>query len=337
MPTGPFFNNIRSTTSGTPGTGAFTPNAAATGFLHWADATHGVPTGWIGLVRYEDGTAWELSYGYWNGTTITRPAGAFVASSTAAQVSLTSAATAALVADGAIVNPHLGMGQNRGFIGIPGATTTPLAYGIAAATVTGTAGTATVATTNFRTEIPQSQTASATTANAQAGYSSTVITAVNNTTSARGGWQFVCRFGSSSTLPTGPRLFVGMTGATFVGQTVEPSAFTQNYAVFAKDSTDTNIQLLVNSNASTGTKTDTGIPLALNGWYHAQLWQQPGSTRTHGLLARLDTGAVWYGSTATDTPGTATLLMNCIGGLSSTTGTAFTMNMGAMMTRSGAW
>lgn len=337
MPAGPFYNAIGSTTSGAPGTGAFTPNAAAPGLIHWANTTFGVPTGWVGLVRYDDGSDWELRYGYWNGTTISRPTNGFVTSSSGSGLSLTASAVATMVADGGIVNPHLGMGQQRGYTGIPGATTTPTVYGIGAATVTGTAGTATVATTNFRTEVPQSQTASATTANAQAGYSSTVITAVNNTSSARGGWMFVCRFGTSTTIPTGARLFVGMTGATFVGQTIEPSAFTQNYAAFAKDSTDTNIQLLVNSNASTGTKTDTGIPLVLNGWYHAQLWMMPGSTRTFGLLVRLDTGDIWFGSTTTDTPGTATLLMNCIGGLSSTTGTAFTMNMGAMMTRSGAW
>lgn len=336
MPAGPFINAIGSTSSGTAGTGAFTPLAAANGLIHWANTTFGVPTGWIGLVRYEDGTAWELRYGYWNGTTISRPANGFVTSSTGTGLSLTSAAIATMVADGGIVQPHLGMGMQRGYTGIPNASTTPTVYGTAAATVTGTAGTATIATTNFRTEIPQSQTASATTANAQCGYS-TAILAVNNTTASRGGWQFVTRFGTSTTIPTGRRMFVGVTGATFVGNTGEPSAFTAHYATFALDSTDTNIQLLVNSNASTGTKTDTGIPLVLNGWYHAQLWQMPGSTRTFGLLIRLDTGDIWFGSTTTDTPGTSTLVGNVIGGLSGTTGTAFTMNMGAMMLRAGAW
>jgi hypothetical protein len=336
MSAGPFINAIGSTTSGTPGAGDFTPNAAAPGLIHWANTTFGVPTGWIGLVRYDDGSAWELRYGYWNGTTISRPANGFVTSSSGTGLSLTSAAIAMPVPDGNIVQPNLGMGLQRGYTGIPNATTTPTVYGTAAATVTGTAASATIATTNFRTEIPQSQTASATTANAQAGFSTAAL-AVNNTTASRGGWQFVTRFGTSTTLPTNNRLFVGVTGATYVGQTVDPSAFTQNYAAFAEDAADTNIQLLVNSNAGSGTKTDTGIPLVLNGWYHAQLWQNPGSTRTFGLLIRLDTGAIWFGSTTTDTPGTATLLANVIGGLSGTTGTAFTMNMGAMMLRAGAW
>lgn len=336
MPTGPFFNAIGSTTSGAPGTGNFTPNAAASGLVHWSDTTFGVPTGWIGLVRYDDGSAWELRYGYWNGTVISRPTNGFVTSSTGTGLSLTSAAVATMVADGQIVQPHLGTGHARGFAGIGGATTTPTVLGTAAATVTGTAGTATVATTNFRTEIPQSQTASATTANAQCGYTSGIV-AVNNTTSARGGWQFVCRFGTSTTIPTNRRLFVGVTGTTLVGVTTEPSALTAHYAAFALDGTDTNIQLLVNSNVGTGTKTDTGIPLVINGWYHAQLWQNPGGTRTFGLLVRLDTGDIWFGSTTTDTPGTSTLISHCLGGLAATTGTAFTMNMGAMMTRAGAW
>jgi hypothetical protein len=336
MPAGPFINGIASTTASGPGTGAFTPNAAAAGHISWGDTVWGAPTGWIGLVRYDDGSAWELRYGYWNGTTISRPTNGFVTSSSGSGLSLSAAAIATMVTDGGIANPNLGMSMARGYTGIGGATTTPTTFGLAAATVTGTAGTATIATTNFITEQVRSQTASATTANAQAGYS-TPVCAVNNTTSARGGWQFVCRWGSPTTIPTNGRLFVGVTGTTYVGQTIDPSAFTANYAAFTEDAADTNIQLLVNSNASTGTKTDTGIPLVVNGWYHSQLWQRPGGTRVYGLLIRLDTGDIWFGSTTTDTPGTTTLLGQAIGGLSATTGTAFTMSIGAIMLRAGGW
>jgi hypothetical protein len=337
MPAGPFINGIASTTASGPGTGAFTPNAAAASHISWGDSVWGAPTGWIGLVRYDDGTAWELRYGYWNGTTISRPTDGFVTSSSGTGLSLSSAAIATMVTDGGITNPNLGMGMARGYTGISGATTAPNPFGLAAVTVTGTAGTASVATTNFLTEQPTSRTASATTANAQAGYTTAAACAVNNTTSGRGGWQFVARWGSSTTIPTNQRLFVGVTGTTFVGVTTDPSARTAHYAGFAEDSTDTNIQLLVNNNSGTGTKTDTGIPLAANGWYHTQLWQRPGGTRVYGLLIRLDTGAIWFGTTDTDTPGTTTLLGQVIGGLSATTGTAFTMNMSAMMLRAGGW
>jgi hypothetical protein len=95
---------IKGTTSGTPGTGAFTPNAAASGARAWSN----VAAGWIGVVRFDDGSAWELAYSYWNGTTLSRSSAGFIDSSTGSQLSLTSAATAALV-----VSADAGGGVNR--------------------------------------------------------------------------------------------------------------------------------------------------------------------------------------------------------------------------------
>ena len=326
---GPFYNCIKGTTSGTPGTGAFTPNAASSGYLAWST----VPN-WIGLVRFTDGTSWELRYSYWNGTTLSRPTNGFVASSTGSGLTLSSSAEAAMVADAAEVCPHLGGAPLRGFLALPNSTTTPTVLGLAAATVTGTAAAAALATTNFLTEQVRHQANSATTANAQAGWSS-VAQAVYSTAAGRGGFEFTARFGAAQ-LPTGPRLFVGMTSTTFVANTGEPSALTANVAAFAKDSSDTNIQLLVNSNAGTGTKTDTGIPLTATGWYEATVWANPGGGTIYGLLVRLDTGDIWYGSTTTDIPANGALLLpNCIGGLSATTGTAFQMCIQSMTVRAG--
>src|SRR4051812_31933390 len=106
----PFFLAVKGNTSGTPGTGAFTPNTAQAGYRAWST----VPTGWIGLVRYEDGTAWELTYSYWNGTTLSRASTQMVASSTGSQLSLSSSGLAGLVLDSAEVQPHLGGAQLRG-------------------------------------------------------------------------------------------------------------------------------------------------------------------------------------------------------------------------------
>jgi hypothetical protein len=334
----PFLNAIGSTTSGAPGTGAFTPNAAAPGLISWADSIWGAPTGWIGLVRYDDGSAWELYYGYWNGTTISRTANSFVTSSTGSVLSLTSAAVATMVANGAFVQPNLGMGLTRGNIAIPNATTSPAGIGSGNLTVTGTAGTATVATTNFLTERGLSQTASATTANAQAGYTQASNMAVNNTTAGRGGWEFMARFATPSAIPVGRRLFVGATSISYIGSTIDPSpgATAAHLAGFALDGADTNIQLLTNDGtASNGTKIDTGIPFVQNGYYHAQIWMRPGGGRVYALLIRLDTGDIWFGTTATDIPGTATLRGQCLGWLGATAGVAFTMNLGALTLRSG--
>lgn len=144
------------------------------------------------------------------------------------------------------------------------------------------------------------------------------------------------RFGCSQ-LPTGPRVFMGLTGTTFVANTAEPSALTAHYAVLAKDSTDTNLQFLCNSNAGTGTKIDTGIALAATGVYECSIWFGPGGNTMRMLLIRLDTGAIYYGSTATAVPATGTALFpQIMCGLSSTTGTAIILNFCQAVFRTGA-
>jgi hypothetical protein len=283
-------------------------------------------------VRYEDGSSWELSYGYWNGTTISRPSN-IVASSSGSRLSLTSSATASIVADGTAVGPNF-LSDGRGYLAIIN-NSGQSALGVTAVTATGTAAAATIAATNYLTEQPRAQYTSATTANAQAGISNTNVTAITSTTAGRGGWMFATRFGASA-LPTGPRFYVGMTDTTFVGVTSEPSARTADYAVFAKDSTDINLQLLTNSGVSTGTKIDTGIALAANDWFHAQIWTQPGSTTVYALLIKMNGGSIYYGSTATDVPADGSLMRpNVIGGLSSTTGTAIVMHIGGLQVRTG--
>lgn len=328
----PFYDAIKGTTAGTPGTGAFTPNAASSGYRAWSS----VPSGWIGLVRYEDGSAWELAFSYWNGTTLSRASTQVFDSSTGSQLTLTSAATAAMVNAAGEVMSHIGTTPWRGwFPVINGAT--PSAIGLPAATITGTGAAVTPAATNYLTEQARTQITSATTANAQAAQSMAVAAAIVSTTASRGGYEFVCRFGASQ-IPTGPRLFVGMTNVTMIGVTAEPSASrTAANAAFALDSTDTSIQLLVNDNtASASTKTSTGIAFAANGWYEAAIWTEPGSTKVNALLVRLDTGAIWFGTTTTDVPPNGALMFpQVIGGLSSTTGTAMILHVGAVTLRTG--
>jgi hypothetical protein len=214
--------------------------------------------------------------------------------------------------------------------------TTASSIGLGTIATTGTGAASAIAATNFLTEQGRIKSTSATTANAQAGFTSTTPSATSSSTSGHGGWEYVARFGCS-TIPTGPRLFSGMTATTYVASTIEPSALTANYAGFALDSTDTNIQLLVNSNVGSGTKTDTGIPLVANGWYETAIWNEPGSLSIKALLMRLDTGAIWFGTTATDVPATGALLFpQLIGGLNGTnTGTAMVLEWGGYYVRSG--
>jgi hypothetical protein len=334
---GPFYNAIKGTTAGTPGTGAFTPNAASSGALAWST----VPTGWIGLVRFEEGTAWELQYSYWNGTTLSRSATAqFVSSSTGSGLTLTSAATAALVEDAGEIAPHP-MVPQRSALPLGDSNTTITAVGMIAPVITGTASGSPMAGSSFQNEQLGVLVTSSTAANAQAGYSNTSSfsgTVICDSTAGRGGYEFCCRFGAVGTLPTGPRWFVGVTGTTIVGSTIEPSALVGYYAVCALDSTDTNFQLITNAfGTGAGTKIATTIPHATDAWYEVTLWSDPGSLTVKMLLFRLDTGAIWYGSTATDVPLTQSVMFpQCIAGLSSTSGTAIKAKWGGWTVRTGA-
>lgn len=328
---GPFYNAIKGTTAGAPGTGAFTPNAASTGFRAWST----VPTGWIGLVRYEDGSDWELSYSYWNGTTLSRGTNQRSDSSTGSALSLTSSATAAMIVDANDMAPDIG-GCHTTYISSSSGATAPSLVGVSAVTANGTGSSPAVASTNYLTEQARILYTSATTANALGGMTFSAANGLlpSSSTAGRGGWEFRSRFGASG-LPTAPRVMVGGTSTTLT--TGEPSALVANVAALAKDSTDTNLQLLVNNNSGTGTKTDTGIPLVANGWYEVTLWALPGSLTIYLLLIRRDTGDIYYGSTATDVPVSGTVMLPIhVGGLSATAGTAILWQIGHIAIRTGS-
>lgn len=324
----PFYNAIKGTTSGTPGTGAFTPNAAATGFRAWSN----VPK-WTGLVRFEDGSAWELSYCYWDGTALSRGTNQLFDSSTGSVLTLTSSATAAMIVDGLEVMSHLGGTPWGGWFAQAGlAASSPV--GLPSVSNTGTSAAANIGS-GYRGSQKRTQLSSPTTANAQCGWTTNVQQVLYSTTAGVGGWEMVTRWGWTQ-LPTGPRWFVGMTSVTFVSSTSEPGSLVASLAGFGKDSTDTNIQLITNDNSGGGNKTDTGIPpsAASDAWFEATTWVEPGGGKVWGLLIRLDTGAIWLGSTTTQLPANnSTLFPQAIGGLSGTTGTAMIVHMGSLMFR----
>lgn len=328
----PFYDGIKGTcaTAGAPGTGAFTPDAAApSGYRPWSKA----PV-WIGMVRYVDGNDWELSWGYWNGSTISRGTNQFYDSSTGSPLSLSASATAAMVVHGGDIMSHIGETSWRGWSANPNATALS-AFGITTATLLGTASQPGGGNTNILTEQARLQLASATTANAQAGEPYATNYLSSNSNAGRGGWEYVARFGATQ-LPTGPRLFAGVSSVSLSGNTSEPSALVAHLAVFGKDSTDTNIQLMTNSGAGGSTKINTTISWAINDLYEAAIWTEPGSTTIYALLIRYGTGEIWFGSTTTDVPASATLMSpQIIAGLSGTTGTALQFQFVSMFIRNG--
>lgn len=315
----PFPNAICGTTASNPGSGNFTPNAAATGCRPWSK----VNPGWWGLVHYADAAGnWEDAYSYWDGTALSRGADQVFDSSTGSLITFTDATvTASLVIDG----QDLPQWTNRIFdICCQNGNTTVNQMG-PAPVVTGTAASISMATGTFFSEQMRIQHGSATTANAQAGWN-TGTCCVCDTTAGRGGGQVLGVFGCNQ-LPTNPRFFLGYSRATVVGSTSEPSALL-NIAAFAKDSTDTNLQFMVNDGAGVATKVDTGIPMvAATTWLYWTIWIDPGMAAVRGLLAALDSGAIWYGVATTNLPATGLMLASQLGGLNGTnTGTAIQMH-----------
>jgi hypothetical protein len=87
---------------------------------------------------------------------------------------------------------------------------------------------------------------------------------------------------------------------------------------------------------TTTNKIDTGIPLAANGWYEASVWWEPGGGRVYGLLIRMDTGDIWFGSTATNLPTNGSYMFpQVVGSTGTATGTGIVFHVGHMAMRLG--
>lgn len=316
------FPPVKGTTAGTAGTGAFTPNAAASGARAWST----VATGWMGVVKYVDGSNWEFSFSYWNGTTLSRASTQVFISSTGSQLTLTSAATAELVTSlDNFLAPSL---EWRGSLVTQGRTTS-IAVGTS---TTGSTGGATFSDAAYINPQKRTRYTSATTANALAGFSDNDYQLVRSATSTYGGFAYRAVFGTSQ-IPTGPRLFAGLSSDNGLSSN-EPSEWVQNTVAFGKDSTDTNIHFLSNDASGAGAKTDTGIAFPAGAWCNVIIWAEPGASVIHGVLARRDNGDIYYGQRSTNLPTAgAGMAPQLLGGLSATTGTAIQMEIASMLHR----
>lgn len=310
-------------TSGTPGTGSFTPTNAAKG----APALMQFRVGGCYLFRFDDGAAWEIRWGFWTGTVVTRPTNGFVSSSTSSGLSLTSAASVT------ILSP-LGLWQ-RG-MGEHVASCVPIFNsssnsntGIATPTALGTIGSVAISDSDLLARQPCTSYTSATTASANGG-----LVCTTGLCSLNGGFHFTSRFGSRQ-WPTAPRLTVGLSTSTATSA-VEPSTLT-NIAMFAKDSTDANIQFMVNALTANATKQDTGLTADVDTLFEAAVWCDPGGTTMYGLLINYTTRVLWYGTAGSNLPqGASGLAPRCNGSLNGTnTGTALLFRFCGLYVRSG--
>jgi hypothetical protein len=321
---------VKGTTAGTPGTGAFTPNTAVTGFSAWSV----VVAGWIGLVRYDDGAAWELAFSYWNGTTLSRASTQVYASSSGSQLTLTSATTATLITDIQGFLDGLSSKPWRMVLATV-SNSSPASLGIPAPSSYGTAAASTIVNTNYLTEQPRMQYTSGTAADNVAGWNgSSNVSALYTTTAGRGGFVYDSIWGASQ-LPANPRFGAYLSNGSLSGG--QPSAQNASFVALAKDSGDTNIQFMTNDGTAPATKGDTGIAIVANGWYRASFWVPPGGGTASGLMIQLDTGAIWYGSTTATLPADgAALIANLHCGLNGTdTGTACIFHPAHMAVKAG--
>lgn len=328
---GQFPLSIKAVASAAPGTGNFTPGNASPGGMVWQGTLY---NGWSGLVRFEDGAAWELCYCGFNGTLIQRSAAGFIASSSGSPLNLSANATAFPVVDGMELAPHLAGVPYVGWKAIVNAATMT-AWGIGAPGFTGTAAAAAQANTNYLTAQPRVQITSAATANAQAGMAVGTVLAMRSDLAGMGGFEYTSRFGASA-IPATNRLFMGLTNTTIIANTGNPSALAGNFAILGKDSTDTTMQFMVNSGSGTATKINTGMTMAVNGWYEVTIWSEPGSSAVYMLLVRLDTFEVFYGVTYTKVPTSGVMMLpQAFMGLSAAA-TAGVLHIGSLYVRCGA-
>ena len=315
--------NVNGEVSAAPGAGSGTLANAAKG----VPALSRLRVGQCGLFRWDDGTAWELRWGFWNGANVSRPANGFVASSTGAALSLSAAAFATQI--GEIGLWQRGRAENAATLQAAFGSSTPASNGMPLATIIGTPGTIAWADTGIFTREPQIKQTGLTVANADAGRCAGAAHASRN-----GGFHFACRFGSSQ-LPAGPRLAIGLTASVNAALGGDPSALA-DIAIFGKDQADANIQFMVNDAAGAATKADTGIALATGTLYEANVWADPAGNIC-GLLVDYSNAALWYGIASANLPTAATglgyrasLALN-----GTNTGTAAILHLGLMVCRTG--
>lgn len=285
----PFFDNISGTVTSGPGTAAFTLTGAATGAEAWST----MPSNQIVHYRADEGTTWERGIGLWNGTTLTRN---LEASSSGSLISFGTGVIVALDAPADEVQPHVGGGHWAMWVA-NGLGSVITSVGIASPVVSGTGAAPTFATTNYLTRSNRVEYTSGAAAGNLGGIVGGTLFTHLSSTAFMGGFEVSSRFGFIS-FASGPRLGVGMAASIWSG--VEPSTVL-NAAWFAKDSTDTNIQFMTN-NGTTTTKLDTGMAPVAGAMYEVRIKAAPGAAKVFYQIIRLDTGAIFTGSTVTTLP-----------------------------------
>lgn len=201
-------------------------------------------------------------------------------------------------------------------------TTTLNAIGLTT-TTTGTATAAALAATSMFTQSPRLIFASAASAGSSAGVHGAQLIAWRGSSSDRGGFYLLMRFGWEVTQPQG-RCFAGLRGSTAAVGNVNPSTLTDIVGI-GFDSGQTSMRLLYNDASGSASTVDLGSNFPSNSaqeFYELMLSAEPGGSEVQYRVERLNTGHVATGTISTDLPAAGTFLTPHLWGNNGTTAAA---------------
>jgi len=215
-----------------------------------------------------------------------------------------------------VLQPILGRNKVATWTSNGNATTAPLAYAIAAPSLTGTATTRSVSA-SATILLSQRRVGARTlaTAGTSAGWRAKVTQFFRNASPGEttGGFTIITRFGESDT-PADGRAFVGMTASGSVIGNVNPSTLL-NIVGIGYDVGDTEWQLLHNDSSGLATRVALGpdFPCNItNQAYEFAVFAPPGSDDLTVQFTRLETGVVYVAQVTTDLPSSKRLLAHQI-------------------------
>lgn len=205
----------------------------------------------------------------------------------------------------------------------PNVNTTTLNANGLTAIVTGTATAAALSSTSLFTQSPRLIFASAATAGSSAGINGAQNAVWRGSSSDRGGFFLLMRFGWEVTQAQG-RCFAGLrNGLTAIGN-VNPSTLTEIIGV-GFDSGQTSLRLLRNDASGVASVVDLGVNFPGNSaqeFYELMLSAEPGDSGITYRVERLNTGHVATGTLSTDLPTASTFLTPHLWGNNGTTAAA---------------
>ncbi len=210
------------------------------------------------------------------------------------------------------LQPHIGRKKIGSWLPVGNTTTAPLANGIAAPTITGTATIRSVATTNIVTQQRRLGYVSAVAAGSLAGFRNAAAQFFRGAGPGLGGFHVIIRFvRSDAATVAGARGFVGLWNITTSPTNVDPSTLTNIIGV-GSDAAETELSIMHNDAAGTATKIALGAGFPARTLsadaYELILFCAANEATVRYRIENLVTAVSTSGTISTDLPASTTLL-----------------------------